>query len=60
MQQGLLLAGPQSSVWSIQNLTWKMKKLKPESFTDVMWKEVTLFVEKIIEILEKIWKFQKW
>jgi hypothetical protein len=24
-----------------------------------MWKEVTLFVEKI-EILEKIWRFQKW
>jgi hypothetical protein len=35
-----------------------MKNLKPEGFTDVMWKEVTLFVEKI-EILEKIWRFQK-
>jgi len=43
MQQGLLLAGPQSSVWSIQNLTWKRKS---EGFTDVMWKEVALFVEK--------------
>ena len=32
------------SFWSISNVTRKRKNLKSEGFTDIMWKEVTLFV----------------
>jgi len=60
MQQGLLLAGLRMSFWSISNVTRKRKNLKPEGFTDVMWKEVILFVrKKIFDLSEKIWRFQK-
>lgn len=48
------------SFWSISNVTRKRKNLKPEGFTDVMWKEVIMFVrKKIFDLSEKIWRFQK-